>query len=135
MTADYSPFVTLAEDLISDWGQALTLRRITRADHYDSHVGAPVLISTTAETVYGLVLPTSTPKVASPGSVVDFDDSAEGMTTLSRRFVLLKAAGMTGPPSIGDEIDIGDAVYRVTGTTSVAPGGTAIVYRVGVERA
>ena len=138
MTADYSRFVTLASDKITEWGQAMTLRRITEGQHYDPHTGETPHISEAEETVYGMVLPVSNlsmSKIAKEGTGGSFDDGNFGLTSNQRRLVVLKAQGMAGPPAISDEIEFGGDVWRVSGSTTVAPDGTEIIYRVGLERA
>jgi hypothetical protein len=133
--ADYSRFVDLADSLITEWGQAMTLRHITEGQHYDPHIGATPYVTESEETVYGIVIPLQTGGGIETTDTMRFDDGAVDLAANHRRFVLLKSKDISEVPEVADEMEFGGNVWRVSGVTAVSPGGADIVYRVGLERA
>lgn len=129
-TFDYTKMATLAETLLSKFGQSMTL--VSHADDapYDPYRGEPSFTETSS-TVTGVILPTGT------GTLEAFDDTkvAADLVDSKRRFAIIKAKDST-KPKIADTITTADGDrFRVMGVTPVSPGGTAIIYRVGLQSA
>jgi hypothetical protein len=135
-TFDYAKMATLAETLLTKFGQSLTLTSISKDWDYDPHTGDADTSETTS-TVVGVILPTSSAKVRSLGGVGDFDESTvdQDLVDSKRRFGIVKAKDAT-KPNIADLITTADgSQWRVTGVTPVSPAGTDLIYRLGLEAA
>jgi hypothetical protein len=134
-TFDYAKMETLADVLLTKFGQSMTLTSETKGGEYDTHSGTSYT-STATSTVIGVILPTSTSRVrGSEGALTDFDNASLGLADSKRRFAILKAKDST-LPQVADKItDAGGDSWRVTGVTQVSPAGTDIIWRVGLEAA
>jgi hypothetical protein len=134
-TFDYSQMAALAEDLLGQFGQTMTLLSMGDGSQYDPHEGGGY-VTTSASTVVGVILPTSNAKVrGSEGALTDFDNSSLGLADSKRRFAILKAKDSTLPQVADTITDSSGTTYKVTGVTQVAPAGVDIVWRVGLEDA
>jgi hypothetical protein len=134
-TFNYAKMATLADTLLTKFGQSMTLTSETTDGDYDTHTGESYVTSATS-TVIGVILPTSGAKVrGAEGAVSSFDDGSIGLADDARRFAILKAKNSTQPKVADKVTDAGGDTWRVTGVTRVSPAGTDIVWRVGLEAA
>lgn len=127
MSAFYDNMADTALRLIRLRGAEYTLRRPSRTGNFvegSVDTGAP---STTP--VHALVLP------ASSGTVEAFDNRIKSERTLMYlRFVLMAAKGVAFEPLTGDVLEIAGEDWQVLGSTPLAPDGTPLVYKMGIER-
>lgn len=132
---DYTRMATVAETLLTKFGQSMTLTHVTEGGRYDPHTGESVQTET-QETVIGVLLPTGSSRVrGGEGAIGDFDDSTVGLTSDRRRFAVIKAKSVATAPKPADRVAANGTSYRVTGVTPINPAGVAIVYQVGLEEA
>jgi len=129
MSAFYEEMAGVALELISEFGQTITLRDETPGG-YDPTTGVttdPVLRD---QTVQAVVLP------ASKGTVEAFDNRFIDGTLIESNLRALKIAaeGLAWAPKPGCVAVFGGEVWTLLGVTSSAPDGTALVYSATVRR-
>ena len=125
---DYSGFEATALNLITQFGQSLTIYQ-ENSTGYDPLTGSTTGGTITSTTCEGLTLP------ASKGTVQGFDDKfKEELVRGNARFFMLAASGMSFQPDAGNLLLFEDEVWDVSGVTPVNPAGVPLVYRVGVRR-
>ena len=97
---------------------------------YDPSTGVAATVEVTT-TINAVVLPTGGGKVAA------FDEMQRKQGQLdakARRFLIIPASFLSVPPKAGDRITLDGEEWTVAGSTPVNPGGTAIIYKVGINQ-
>ena len=115
----YSELATVADELLTEFGQAVTIRHRT-AGAYDPATGA-VAVTTTDETGRGVLRDYKTRHI--DGTMILRGD----------KYVLLSPVGITAPDT-DDRIVIGGVDYAVVSIETEAPAGTALLHTVQIRR-
>ncbi|MEM6902248.1 MAG: hypothetical protein AAF556_03295 [Pseudomonadota bacterium] len=125
MSGFYPGLRDLANRLLTERGQALTLTRVTQGD-LDPVEGRAAETRETFQ-VQAAVLPAT-------GSTVEAFDNriTDEFRSRSIRYLLMSAAG--AEPKQNDEIALEGSNWRVVGVTPLNPAGTAVIYNVGVVK-
>lgn len=120
MTMDYTLDRAMADELLAEFGQAVT---ITPRDSgaYDTATGA-VAVSGTAKTGVGAVLPLSRGLTFMGGSGIKGGDKQLLLSALDS-----DGAAMTAPLP-GYTATIGGTVHTIVEVSPINPGGTAVLY-------
>jgi len=129
MSAFYDEMAALAAEMIGEYGQVLTMKRVT-ADSYDPITGSTVVGSTETQSITAVVLP------ASKGTVEAFDNKLVGGTLIESNIRALKiaAAGLLWPPGPGCVIEYDGQDWQMLGATPASPAGTPLVYAASIMR-
>ncbi len=121
---DYSGFENTALDLITKFGQPLTLYRETSGD-YDPTLGDTATKTVTSTTCEGVA------KQGFKGPLNFDDDFKEDLVKGDARLFIIAAKGMTFIPAAGDILDYEGSTWDVHGITPVNPAGTPLAYHLG----
>lgn len=128
-TYDYSGFVSLASRMAGKFGRSIIFTKVTGGS-YDPSVRS-VVKTETQTAVNAIVLN------ASAGKVSAFDEqkrSADGLGLEARRFLIIPGDALASPPEPGDRVTLDGEEWNVVGSTPINPGGSVIVYRVGINQ-
>lgn len=129
----YLNFKDIALEKIGDWGIDVTVKRVP-VTSTDPVAGTVTKGSELSFTAKALVLPSSN------GRVTGFDDKIERGVDIfgNRAFIIMAAKDCDFQPTSMDKIVLtgfGDSdEWVVNGSTQIAPGGVAIVYRMGISK-
>lgn len=109
----YSDLAADAHDMIVEFGQTMTLKRLTPGA-YDPATGT-LTNTTTTETATGVEL--------------DYTSSEIDGTVILRgdRKLILSTTGI-GAPKVDDTVTIGTTVYTLKNVQPLSPGGTVVIY-------
>ena len=124
----YSDLASVANDLLTQYGQTVALTRTTKST--DPITGVQTDVLTTASTCSGIVLP------ASKGTLEAFDNRLESGSLAGKdvRFLKLAAEDLAFEPRPNDVATFASSDWLVLGCTQVNPAGTALVYGIGVVK-
>lgn len=131
----YSDLATLADGLLEEFGQSVTLRHYPSvpaggySPTYDTGTGEVSRGTPTDHAVNSVILSATSGKIRSFGLSMDENASLESM-----RFVLMAADGLAVKPSAQDQIYFDSKWWTVKGVTETNPAGTALIYGIGVQR-
>lgn len=118
--SDYLQFIATVLRLIQDRGLAVTITYRTGGS-YSPSTGT-VTVSTSTATAYGIF---------SSQERELFDANGELRTRYDKK-MLIAASGLTEPKK-NDTVTIGSQAYEIVAVTTVAPAGTAILYKVWLK--
>ena len=130
MTYDYAEDSVVADELLTEYGQAVTLTRST-VGAYDPATGTAAVTTTTQAAI---------------GAVFDYGLHASGATSIlgslikiGDRQLLLStknAAGgaLTAPVIDESTVTIGGVVHTITHVKTLTPSGTAVLYDCNIRR-
>ncbi len=116
----YSDMADTADELITEFGQAVTLK-VSAGSAYDPETGSSVVTYTDQ---------------AGHGCVVDFDKKLIDGTKvrIGDKLVLLSPIGISEPKD-GDQLVVGAETWQlVPPVTVTAPAGVAVLYEVQVRK-
>lgn len=116
----YSDMATTADELITEFGQTVTLK-VSAGTAYDPETGASVVTYTDQP---------------GHGCVVDFDKKLIDGTKvrIGDKLVLLSPLGVSEPKD-GDQLVIGAETWQlVPPVTVTAPAGVAVLYEIQVRK-
>lgn len=119
MSFDYTELAAVADELIVEFGQAVTVRHRT-AGAYDPATGSAA-VTVTDELGSGAVFDYATKQI--DGSMIQRGD----------KYVLLSPAGVTAPEP-DDRILVGATEYGVVSVNTTSPAGTAVLHTVQIRR-
>lgn len=126
MSAFYEEMRALADELLTEFGRPVTLRRFAanQNDLVEGTVGRTIVLS---QTLNAAILP------ASGGTVEAFDVRFfDGLNaSLNLRFAIISAEGATFMPQPNDEATFEGRDWQVMGCTPLNVDGTAVIYSVG----
>lgn len=120
MAFDYSSLDTVARELIADFGQAATLRRITGAT-YDPVTGSASGGTTTNTSVTTVLV----------GIDKAYAEANAGSIEAGDQMALLDSQV---EPLLSDTLIVGSDHWQVQAVIEVNPGGTALLYKAHVRR-
>lgn len=109
----YSDLAADAHELIKEFGQTMTLKRLTPGA-YDPATGT-VSNTTTTETATGVELEYTSREI--DGTMVLRGDKK----------LILSTTGI-GAPKVDDTVTIGTTVYTLKNVQPLSPGGTVVIY-------
>lgn len=112
MAFDYAGIATLADSILLEYGQSVTLTKITEGE-YDPATGAASITETT-QTGNGVLMDYGQ-------SIIDGE-----MIQLGDKQLLLSSVGIT-PPEIGDLVTIGSKKRTITQIKDYNPAGTSVM--------
>lgn len=129
MSAFYDEMAELAAEMIEEFGQTLTMRRVTEAS-YDPATGMTSPGTAEEQPITAVVLP------ASKGTVESFDNKLLNGTLIESNIRALKIAanGLLWPPSPGCVVMYDGQEWKMLGATPSNPAGTALVYSASIMR-
>lgn len=115
----YTELATVADELLTEFGQAVTIRHRT-SGAYDPATGTATVATTDEVGV---------------GAVFDYDTKHIDGTMIVRgdKYVLLATIGITAPDT-DDRMLIGGVEYSVVSIKTEAPAGTAVLHTVQIRR-
>ena len=119
MAFDYAPLESVAASLIADFGQSVTIRRVT-CESYDPVTGITTGGTNSDTTVSAVIVGISKDYAAQLGGNVQQGD----------RMALIA----TNEPLVSDSLIIGSDTWAVLDVQEVNPGGTALLYKAHVRR-
>lgn len=127
-TFDYASIRGKADALIAKFGQSVTFTRKVESGEYDVGDGLSVVTETTF-TATVVVLPTGEAKISA------FDQARRPeLVDSARRFLIVSAEDIDHVPQATDTVEFESETWNVTGVTPLAPGGTDLIYNMGVKR-
>lgn len=109
----YSDLATDAHDLIKEFGQTMTLKRLTPGA-YDPATGT-VSNTTTTETATGVDIEYTSREI--DGTIILRGD---------KKLIFSKTG--IGTPKVDDTVTIGTVVYTLKNVQALSPGGTVVIY-------
>ncbi len=129
MSAFYDEMAALAVEMIEEFGQELTLKRVTE-DAYDPATGEVTPGVTETQAIKVIVLP------ASKGTVEAFDNRLVNGTLIESNIRALKIAakGLLWPPGPGCVVEYEGQDWKMLGATPSNPACTALVYSASIMR-
>lgn len=129
MSAFYDEMAALAAEMIAEYGQVLTMRRVTEAS-YDPATGMTSPGTTEEQPITAVVLP------ASKGTIESFDNKLVNGTLIESNIRALKIAanGLLWPPGPGCIVVYEGQEWKMLGATPSNPAGTALVYSASIMR-
>lgn len=119
MAFDYSGVVTLADEILREYGQTITITSKS-AGAYDVATGAAAVTQST-QTATGVVFDYGTRAI--DGTLIKVGDKQ----------LLLSASGLTAP-AISDIAIIGNISYVITHIKEVNPAGTSIMLDCNIRK-
>lgn len=127
--AFYDDMQDVALEMLAEFGQQLTLKRVTGGT-YDPATGTDTPGTTETQTITAVVLP------ASNGTIEAFDNKFEGGTLIESNLRALKIAakGLTWAPAPGCVVTLDGHDWAMIGATSSNPAGTPLVYSASIRR-
>jgi len=117
---DYVPIQGTAYDLISKYGQTVTLTRTTRIA-YTNKEGGFLADEEEAESLQAIVQ-------AGP------DVPADPQQVMSTRNLVVASKDVVLAPQIGDHLSFDDKDWNVSQVVEVNPGGTRLIWNLTVGR-
>lgn len=108
----YSNMQSVATNLLTKYGQIVTLTRETVTD-YDPVLGAETKTTTTF-TCYG--------------AIFNYEQSEIDGAAIQRGDSRLILQSLSAAPAADDFVTVDGRVYRVMNVTITAPGGTVVIY-------
>lgn len=115
----YSDLASVANELLAEFGQSVTIRHRT-SGAYDPATGSAT-VTTTDE--------------AGNAAVFDYDTKHIDGTMIVRgdKYALLSPVGITAPDT-DDRLIVGGVEYSVVSVKTEAPAGTAVLHTVQIRR-
>lgn len=127
-TFDYTAIQRNADSLIKRFGQAATLRRTTEGTK--NRVAGTITGATSTDyTIRSVTLPASSSRT----SMLD-DSYKEELIGGRIKFVLVSAKDLSVTPKQGDHFVLNSETWEVMGATSLAPGGTNVLFKMFIRK-
>lgn len=120
-TAFYTGLRETADDLLTDYGQTMTLTSVVAPSDYNPADGD----ATNTETDYPVT-----------GALIDIaSEQVDGTTIFATdQRILLSAEGLSVTPKADDNIVVSSASYKIIRVKPINPGGIAVVYDIIVRK-
>lgn len=108
----YSDMAQTAHDLLVEFGQSVTLTRLTPGA-YDPNTGTATVVKTTQ---------------SGKGAVLDYGNRDIDGTIVKTgdRNLILSAIGLV-LPLVGDEVTVGATIYKITNVKPLSPAGVLVI--------
>ena len=127
----YDNLADTAAHLLDRFGVSATLKRHVRST-FDPVSGKESVGAFDSYPVVAVVLPASKSTIEAFDNRVNLDGSALNIERY--RFVILAAQALEIEPQGGDVFVHEGNDWHILGSTPVAPGGTSLIYRMGVRK-
>ena len=125
MAFDYSEIATSVDEILTEFGQSVTVSRKT-AGTYDEETGIAA-VSTSTQTVIGAVFEWNNKDV--DGTLVRDGDMKLLLSPKT-------TAGATlTRPAANDQVTIGGKAYSIVAVKPLSPAGTAVMYECNIRGA
>lgn len=119
MTFDYDVMQDLSVDLITEFGQDITLTRVTTGT-FNPATGAVTGDSETDSTIKALI--------------TDFSDFHIEGSAIQRGDKKVLIAGDITAPTVKDKLTISGTEYMIINVNTISPAGTDVLYKLQVRR-
>lgn len=129
MAFDYAAKRAMANKAIIKFGRSITIRRMTRAS-FNSTTGKYGTESSTDYTAYAAVLPATSGAI----NAHDIRFANDTLIESNMRSLLISSQDLAITPEPGDLVIIDSVTWKIIGNNPLAPGGTAVIHRVTIER-
>ena len=127
MAFDYSPLATTAATLLAQFGQTVTLTKVTPGA-YDPVAGQYAEGTTATQTASAVLLDYSMREAGA-----SFADGSQ--VRVGDKKCLIEAAGLDWPPDESTTLtDAGGVVWQIEKLRTLAPSGAALMYTANATR-
>jgi len=123
MAFDYSEIADVADEILEEFGQSVTLTHITPGEYVP---GEEITSTSTTQTGTGAILDYNTAQAgifSAPGSLVQMGDKWLLLSPINTSGGIL-----TAPVNSDTATDASGKVWTITQTKTVSPAGTAVLY-------
>lgn len=121
MSFDYTSLATVADELLTEFGQAVTIGRNT-AGAYDTSTGSATVTTESEDGTAAVFDYSPSQRFRAGGLILDGD-----------KHLLLSSVGISEPRP-GDIVTIGSVDWAIITVKTTAPAGTAVLYECQVRR-
>lgn len=121
MPFNYANSKATADRLLTQFGRAVTLRRVVQGAYNDD--ASTVALTTTDEDVTAVLLGFNDRERAGNPAILAQDRKA-----------LVEVGALTSPPIVGDRLVVDGAEWQVIGASALSPAGADLLYTLQIRR-